>query len=242
MSTFQASAASLSPHPPVKNPAPQEEGAAGPRPGRGTRGRLTVAGRPPTPSLVLTLEEPALPIQPRTSAHLPPRAVPLPSIPKVPPSSQSPAGRTRSPTSPLAARRSPSTPAPTRAQDTQPGRGISGAHAYANIRAHLYERGGGGWMARAKAPRTCTSERASAAMLRAFPPPGARWAPLLPHQPLGWQRPLTPACVLRSQGARAVRPPTSRARVHLVAVPRTASGLGVRRSRLRLSSPSEGLL
>lgn len=77
-------------------------------PGRGRR-RLTVSRRPPTPSPVLVLEQPPPPS--RTGSHCPPRAASLPTTPKVPPYSQSPAGRTRAPTSPLAARRSPSTPA-----------------------------------------------------------------------------------------------------------------------------------
>lgn len=66
---------------------------------------------------------------------------------------------------------------------------------------------------------------ASAAILCAFPMPGTRRAPPHACQPPGWQRLITPAYALHLEGARAGRPPTAWARVHL-AVPACHLRLG----------------
>lgn len=243
MYTFRASAR---PYPPAPSKKPGAAGGSGRTQAWEGHARETHCRRPPShaqPDAYLgrTRPPPPAPHQCPLPAKSSPPCLPSPRSP----SSQSPAGRARSPTSSLAARRS--LPPPLRPPEPRTrslARGFSGAHAYANIRAHLYERGGGwgggggGWHGRSlHAP-----VRASAAMLRAFPPPGARWAPLLPRQSLGYPPPLTPACALRLQGARAGRPPTARARVHLVAVPCAVSGLGVRRqgllAELALRGPS----
>lgn len=178
-------------HPPSKKP-----GAAG---GSGRtqawegHARETHCRRPPShaqPDAYLgrTRPPPSSPAPVPTSCQEQPP--PPPSIPKVS-ILQSPAGRARSPTSSLAARRS--LPPPLRPPEPRTrslARGFSGAHAYANIRAHLYERGGGwvGGCPRAKPPRTCTSECRDAARLPAagsapgsFAPPPAAGLPAAAH-------------------------------------------------------------
>lgn len=104
MSTFRASAASLGP--PGKNPAPQAAERSGQTqawegPARATHCRLPPSHAQPGDYLGGT--------RPPASPHLPPRAAPLPSIPRSlhPPSI--PQAAPGPPTSTLVARRSPST-------------------------------------------------------------------------------------------------------------------------------------
>lgn len=137
-----ASAQSLS-CPPHKEPSVtgSRRGAARPMPGRGPCRRLTVACRPPTPRPVLFFLDQSGP--PNPQSPLPSKSSVPAYHPQGPPSSRSPAGRARAPTSPLAARRSPSTPAnppEPRTRSLAGGRGVCDAHAHATIHAHLCER------------------------------------------------------------------------------------------------------